>query len=398
VQDLTSQRRAEEQVRQAQKMEALGRLAGGVAHDFNNMLMIILGFSDFLLGALDRADPRWADADEIRKAAERASTLTRQLLAFGQRQVLPTQTLDLNEVIHDMERMLRPLGGERVKLVTSLSSALGGIAADRGRIEQVVMNLALNARDAMPEGGRLLVETMNVSFPEGYAYRTVGIDMPAGDYVLLAVSDTGVGMDAETRSRIFEPFFTTKTGGQNSGLGLATVYGIVTQFEGYLWVDSAPGHGTTFKICFPRIARAEEAQQVAAERSVPRGGGELVLVVEDEEAVRTLACRVLSEQGYRVRQASNGREALELLAAASEPVALVLTDVVMPEMGGQELGVEVARRHPGTRLLYMSGYTDNEVLRRGFDRAGSTFLQKPFSPDSLAHKVREVLDGVPEAV
>ncbi|HEU4699409.1 MAG TPA: PAS domain S-box protein [Gemmatimonadales bacterium] len=400
VQDLTAQRRAEEQVRQAQKMEALGRLAGGVAHDFNNMLMIILGFSDFLLGSLEREDPRWADADEIRKAAERASALTRQLLTFGHRQPLPTHTLDLNEVIGDMERMLRPLGGERVQLVTHLAPALGGVEADRGQLEQVVMNLALNARDAMPEGGRLTIETRDVTFGEGQGLRTVGIDLPAGEYVLLAVSDTGVGMDAETRRHIFEPFFTTKPTSQNSGLGLATVYGIVTQFGGYVWVDSAPGQGTSFKLCFPRAARRAPAADAAA-RDAPRGGHEVVLVVEDEESVRTLASRVLAEQGYRVREAANGREALvvlEALAGTDDQVALVLTDVVMPELGGRELAAKVAERHPATRLLFMSGYTDNEALRRGLDHAGARFLHKPFSPDSLAHKVREVLDGEPDAV
>jgi CheY-like chemotaxis protein len=378
-------------VRQAQKMEALGRLAGGVAHDFNNMLMIILGFSDFLLSTLERDDARWADADEIRKAAERASALTRQLLAFGHRQVLETQVLDLNQVVQDMELMLRPVLGEHIQLATSLSSALGGVRADRGQIEQVVMNLALNARDAMPSGGRLTIETMNVAFPEGYALRTVGIDMPAGDYVLLTVSDTGVGMDAPTRSRIFEPFFTTKSTGQNSGLGLATVYGIVTQFGGSLWVDSEPGQGAAFKVCFPRVARVESAAYDAA-RPLPRGGSETILVVEDEESVRSLAARVLGDQGYSVLQARHGREALALLADTAAPVDLVVSDVVMPEMGGQELAEAIAARHPGVRILFMSGYTDNEILRAGLDRTGALFLQKPFSPDSLARKVREVLD------
>ena len=392
VQDLTAQKRADEQVRQAQKMEALGRLAGGVAHDFNNMLMIILGFSDFLLASLAREDQQWADADEIRKAAERASALTRQLLTFGHRQVLETQPLDLNGILREMERMLRPLLGERVQLVTSLSAALGRLRADRGQLEQVVMNLCLNARDAMPEGGRLTLETMNVSFPEGYALRTVGIDMPAGDYVLLAVSDTGVGMDAETRSRIFEPFFTTKPASTNSGLGLATVYGIVTQFGGYLWVDSEPGQGSTFKLCFPRVT-ADRAESESAAPAAPRGGTETVLVVEDEESVRTLAARVLAEQGYRVLQAGHGREALEVLAAATEPVALVLTDVVMPEMDGRALATVLEQDRPDVRILYMSGYTENEILRAGLDRGGTLFLQKPFSPDSLVRKVREVLDA-----
>jgi two-component system cell cycle sensor histidine kinase/response regulator CckA len=246
VQDLTERRRAEEQIRQAQKMEAVGRLAGGVAHDFNNMMMIIMGFSEFLLTTLERSDPRWADADEIRKAAERAMHLTRQLLGFGRQQLVARHVLSLNEVVAGMERMLRPLLGEDIRLVTRLSVGLGGVEADYGQMEQVVMNLALNARDAMRGGGRLTIETLDVDLPEGYAYRQVGLDIPPGPYVMLLVSDTGHGMSPEVKARLFEPFFTTKPVTQNTGLGLATVYGIVAQSGGYIWVDSEPDRGTTF--------------------------------------------------------------------------------------------------------------------------------------------------------
>ncbi len=274
VQDLTERRRAEEQVRQAQKMEAVGRLAGGVAHDFNNMMMIIMGFSEFLLTTLEQDDPRWADADEIRKAAERAMHLTRQLLGFGRQQLVARHVLSLNEVVSGMERMLRPLLGEDIRLVTNLSVGLGGVEADYGQLEQVVMNLALNARDAMRRGGRLTIETMDVDLPQGYAYRHVGIDIPTGPYVMLVVSDTGHGMTPEVKARLFEPFFTTKPATQNTGLGLATVYGIVAQSGGYIWVDSEPEMGTAFKICFPRVdpedAGAPPAAHTEAHEEAPR--------------------------------------------------------------------------------------------------------------------------------
>ena len=264
VQDLTERRRAEEQIRQAQKMEAVGRLAGGVAHDFNNMTMIIMGFSDFLLSTLERDDPRWADADEIRKAAERAMHLTRQLLGFGRQQLVARQVLSVNEVVSGMERMLRPLLGEDIRLVTRLSAGLGGVEADYGQLEQVVMNLALNARDAMRGGGRLTIETLDVDLPPGYAYRHIGIDIPAGPYVMLVVSDTGQGMTPEVKARLFEPFFTTKPTTQNTGLGLATVYGIVVQSAGYIWVDSEPGKGTAFKICLPRVEGEDDDLRLPA--------------------------------------------------------------------------------------------------------------------------------------
>ncbi|HEY9016599.1 MAG TPA: PAS domain-containing protein, partial [Gemmatimonadales bacterium] len=338
VQDLTERRRAEEQVRQAQKMEAVGRLAGGVAHDFNNMMMIIMGFSDFLLSTLDPSDPRWADADEIRKAADRAMHLTRQLLGFGRQQLVARHVLSLNEIVSGMERMLRPLLGEDIKLVTRLSVGLGGVEADYGQMEQVVMNLALNARDAMRGGGRLTIETLDVELPEGYAYRHVGLDIPPGSYVMLLVSDTGQGMTAEVKARLFEPFFTTKPTTRNTGLGLATVYGIVVQSGGYIWVDSEPDKGTTFTICFPRVEEPEEdSAQAPRQTAGYTRGSERVLLVEDEDAVRNVAARVLRNQGYTVVQARNGEEALGLLEDQGDSFDLILTDVVMPDVSGPEL-------------------------------------------------------------
>jgi PAS domain S-box-containing protein len=392
VQDLTERRRAEEQVRQAQKMEAVGRLAGGVAHDFNNMMMIIMGFSDFLLTTLERGDPRWADADEIRKAAERAMHLTRQLLGFGRQQLVARHVLSLNEVVSGLERMLRPLLGEDIRLVTSLSAGLGGVEADYGQLEQVVMNLALNARDAMRGGGRLTIETLDVDLPEGYAYREVGIDIPAGPYVMLVVSDTGHGMTPEVKSRLFEPFFTTKPATQNTGLGLATVYGIVVQSGGYIWVESELEKGTTFMICFPRVAAEDETAVPVAEPAGTAGGSETILLVEDEIAVRSVAARVLLNQGYTVLEAANGEEALAVLEKAEGKVDLVLTDVVMPDMGGLQLAGQVQSRWPGLKLVYMSGYSEGDKLQPEMEDPQSVFLQKPFSAESLTVRVREVLD------
>jgi PAS domain S-box-containing protein len=393
IQDLTERRRAEEQVRQAQKMEAVGRLAGGVAHDFNNMMMIIMGFSDFLLTNLEQGDPRWADADEIRKAAERAMHLTRQLLGFGRQQLVARHVLSLNEVVSGMDRMLRPLLGEDIRLVTRLSVGLGGVEADYGQLEQVVMNLALNARDAMRGGGGLTIETLDVELPEGYAYHHIGIDIPPGAYVMLVVSDTGHGMTPEVKSRLFEPFFTTKPTTQNTGLGLATVYGIVAQSGGYIWVDSEPERGTTFKICLPRVdSEAEQAQTpLTPVRSVR--GCEKILLVEDEDAVRSVAARVLLNQGYTVIQARNGEEALTLLNQLDETIDLVLTDVVMPDMGGLALAEQIRIRSPGLKLVYMSGYSETDKLQPGLRNFETPFLQKPFSAESLVLKVREVLDA-----
>ncbi len=392
VQDLTERRRAEEQIRQAQKMEAVGRLAGGVAHDFNNMMMIIMGFSDFLLTTLPRDDARWADADEIRKAADRAMHLTRQLLGFGRQQLVARSVLSLNEVVSGMERMLRPLLGEDIRLATRLSVGLGGVEADYGQMEQVVMNLALNARDAMRDGGRLSIETMDVDLPEGYAYSHVGIDIPAGSYVMLVVNDTGHGMSPEVKGRLFEPFFTTKPATQNTGLGLATVYGIVVQSGGYIWVDSEPGKGTAFKICFPRVDVEDGILVPPTPPQAPTRGSETILLVEDEQAVRIVATRVLKNQGYLVLAACNGEEALSLAEEAGGAVDLVLTDVVMPDIGGPDLVARLTARWPGLRVVFMSGYAEGDKVRGGMGKLETSFLQKPFSADSLLLMVRQVLD------
>jgi PAS domain S-box-containing protein len=393
IQELTERRRVEEQVRQAQKMEAVGRLAGGVAHDFNNMMMIIMGFSDFLLTTLDRSDPRWSDADEIRKAAERAMNLTRQLLGFGRQQLVARHVLSLNEIVSGMERMLRPLLGEDIRLITRLSVGLGGVEADYGQMEQVVMNLTLNARDAMRGGGLLTIETLDVDLPEGYAYRHVGIDIPAGPYVMLVVSDSGHGMTPEVKARLFEPFFTTKPTTQNTGLGLATIYGIVVQSGGYIWVDSEPGRGTAFKICFPRVEAEDGFATTPRQPAESAGGSEVILLVEDEETVRSVASRVLMSRGYTVHEAANGREALALADKLGGMADLVLTDVVMPDIGGMELVEQLVARWPGLKVVYMSGYAEGDKLQPGMQQSDRSFLQKPFSAESLTLKVRQVLDA-----
>ncbi len=388
VQDLTERRRAEEQVRQAHKMEAVGRLAGGVAHDFNNMLMIIIGFADFLYQAIDADDPRRRDAEEIRKAAERASGLTRQLLSFGSAQLVRPRLVDLNVVVRDMEKMLRPLVGERIALETSLP-ALGAVRADRGQLEQVIMNLALNARDAMPGGGTLAIETRSVSLAPGAAYRLFGLEMPAGRYVRLIVRDTGQGMDTDTRARIFEPFFTTKPGAQNSGLGLSVVYAIVSQTGGYLWVESQARQGTSFTVWLPEVAEPVEPDPEPG--APPVGGTERILVVEDEAAVRALAARILRQAGYAVTEASGGAAALALVDGGLE-VDAVLSDVVMPGMDGKSLAGQLRQRRPGIPILFMSGYTGSEALRRGGDERDVALLEKPFSPQSLTARIRQLLD------
>ena len=390
--DITQRIEAEQQVRQAQKMEAVGRFAGGVAHDLNNMMMIILGFTDFLLATLPSDDSRRADADEIRKAAERAMHLTRQLLGFGRSRVVAREVLSLNTVVEGMERMLRPLLGEDITLTLGLQPGLGGVEADYGQLEQVVMNLALNARDAMRRGGRLVIETMDLDFPEGYAHSHLGIEIPGGAYVLLVVSDTGYGMTPEVKSHIFEPFFTTKPTTLNTGLGLATVYGIVVQSGGYIWVDTAEDQGCSFKLCFPRVPVDDAPGAVRPESRAPTGGNETVLLVEDEEAVRLLASRVLTAQGYVVLEARNGQEALALLDRLEGPIDLLLTDVVMPEMSGPELVDHVSRSRPEVGIVYMSGYAEGDKLQFSVRNSPYPFLQKPFSPESLALRVREALD------
>jgi CheY-like chemotaxis protein len=373
-------------------MEAIGRVAGGVAHEVNNMMTVITGFSEFLQTSMPADDRRAADVAEIRRAADRAAGITRQLLAYSRQQLLHPVPLDLNAVVQESVPSLALLLGPEVEIELHPAPDLARVRADRAQLEQVLVNLALNSRDAMPGGGRFMVATENVTVGPGQHRYPSGLRMPEGRYVRLTVSDTGHGMDTATRARIFEPFFTTKAVGQRSGLGLATVYGIVKQSGGYIWVYSVVGEGTSFKIDLPEFAGpAPELPAVAAPAS-PRGA-ETILIVEDEPAVRRMASRALRSQGYAILEAENGAEALEVLARVTGPVDLVLSDIVMPVLNGGELGERLAAERPGLRVLFMSGYTDDDIVRRGLLRPGSPFLQKPFMPAELARKVREVLDG-----
>ena len=388
--DNTERRTLEERLRQAQKMEAVGRLAGGVAHDFNNLLMVIRGYTELLLGRLDPSTPLRRNIEEIQKAADRATSLTRQLLAFSRQQVLEPKVLDLNAVVAGVEKMLRRLIGEDIEVVTALASELGQVKVDPSQIEQIILNLAVNARDAMPQGGALTIETANVELAEAYARQHTSVQ--PGSYVLLAISDTGCGMDAGTQARIFEPFFTTKEKGKGTGLGLATVYGIVKQSGGYIWVYSEPGHGTTFKIYLPRVAEATPVQEVGQAFSPPPAGSETILLVEDEDGVRKLGREFLESTGYTVLEAQNGAEAIQVANRHMGLIHLMVTDVVMPQMSGRELAHRLAPVRPEMKVLYMSGYTDNAVVRRGILDRGTAFLQKPFPLSGLARKVREVLE------
>ncbi|HXF94697.1 MAG TPA: response regulator [Gemmatimonadales bacterium] len=383
-------RELERQLQQAQKMEAIGRLAGGIAHDFNNLLTAIIGYADLLAENLADRPGASADLDEIRRAAERAADLTRRLLAFSRKQILEPRVVDLNALVTDFERMLRRLIGEDVELRLALAPELGLVRADPGQLEQVIMNLAVNARDAMPSGGKLAIETANVELDAAYAARHVGVT--PGRYVMLAVSDTGTGMDQATKARLFEPFFTTKPPGKGTGLGLSMVYGIVKQSGGNIWVYSEPGRGTTFKIYLPQVEAGEEPEAAAGPIRDTRGT-ETVLVVEDAEPVRTLARRVLEERGYRVLEAQTAAEAQVAAELHRGPLDLILTDVVLPDLSGRELAERLTARWPALKVLYMSGYTDDSIVQHGVLEAGVAYLQKPFTPESLAAKVRGVLDG-----
>ncbi|MFN2563532.1 MAG: CHASE3 domain-containing protein [Gemmatimonadaceae bacterium] len=390
--DLTARKQLESQLLQSQKMEAVGQLAGGVAHDFNNLLTVIAGYSSILLEMLDKSDPNRADVEEIKRAAERAGALTRQLLAFSRKQVMQPRALDLNtEVIYGLEKMLRRLIGEDIELMTRLDEKLDLVNADPGQIEQVIVNLAVNARDAMPSGGTLTIETANVVLGPDYAGRHMGVK--AGRYVMVAVSDTGCGMSRETMARMFEPFFTTKDKGKGTGLGLPTVYGIVKQSGGDIWVYSEPGQGTTFKVYLHCLEHDPGVVLPAFVRSDEATGTETVLLVEDDEKLRTLSRRILEARGYTVLEAQDGQEAVSLCDGYEGRIDLVATDVVMPGMNGRMLVERLAAKRPGLRMLFMSGYTDEDILRRGIVDPGMAFLQKPFTPETLAHKVREVLDG-----
>ncbi len=391
--DVTDRVRLESQLRQAQKMEAVGRLAGGVAHDFNNLLTAISSYSELLLADLAPEDPRRADVVEIRKATERAAGLTRQLLAFSRRQVLQPKVVDLNAVIAGAEKLLRRLIGEDIALVTRLDPALASVKADAGQIEQVIMNLAVNARDAMQDGGTLTLETENVEIEASVQTAEQSIVAP-GPYVLLRVGDTGTGMDTETKHHLFEPFFTTKERGRGTGLGLATVYGIVKQSGGFIWVDSEPGKGSLFRIYLPaqeRAARPAEAAERPAAQPAP--GTETILLVEDEEAVRAVTRESLRRHGYSVLDAPSAEAALEVSGSFGGRIELLLTDVVMPGMSGRALADRLATHRPDTKVLYMSGYTDDAIVQHGVLEPGLHYLQKPFTPDILATRVRQVLDA-----
>ncbi len=388
--DVTERRRLEEQLLMARKMEAVGRLAGGVAHDFNNLLSVILGYGESMMSTLRADDPLREDLGEICRAGERAAELTRQLLTFSRQHVIQPILLDLNEVLGGMNKMLERAVGVDVRLSSKLTRPLGTVRADLGSVEQVVMNLVVNARDAMPSGGELTIETENVFLDEGYAHAHLGVT--AGPHVMLAVRDTGVGMDKATQARVFEPFFTTKPQGKGTGLGLSVVFGIVRQSGGSVWLYSEPGRGSVFKLYFPRID-APAARISPSRAPEAPGGSETVLLVEDDEQVRRMTLAVLERAGYEVLHARDGAEALAIAASRGGRIDLLLTDVVMPQMSGPELARRLAAARPEIRVLCVSGYTDDEVLERGPDDVAIAFLQKPVTPETLKLKVREVLDG-----
>ncbi len=388
--DVTDRRATEEQLRQAQRMETVGRLAGGVAHEANNQMSVVLGAADFILRRHDVPEAARADVEHIKTAAHRTAAVTAQLLAFSRRQVLNPQVLDLNTVVRRFEPTLRRVMGEDCNVTVRPSEGLPPVKADPGQLDQVLLNLAINARDAMPRGGALTVETFRAELSADTSGIKGGAIVQPGWYVVLAITDTGHGMDRDTLSHVFEPFFTTKGIGQGTGLGLSTVYGIVKQSEGYIWAYSEPGKGATFKIYLrPATEPLEPSEPDRAGQ--PRASGELILVVEDEGAVRSIAARALAEAGFRVREAGSGREALELLTVSAERIALVVTDVVMPEITGKDLAERVALLVPGTPVLFTSGYTDGEILRRGLLAPDAAFLQKPFTPHGLIAAVRERL-------
>ncbi len=389
--DITERKLLENQLQQSRRMEAVGRLAGGIAHDFNNLLTIIKGYAELAEQRTAMQPDLRADIQQIENAAERASTLIRQLLAFSRRQVLQPKIIDLNAIVLGLDKLLGRLMGEHIEMVTRCGANVGHVKADPAQVEQVIMNLVVNARDAMPKGGRLTVETVNVELDSTYARDHVSVK--PGSYVMLAVSDSGTGMSPETVAHIFEPFYTTKESGQGTGLGLSTVYGIVKQSGGYIWVYSEPGKGTTFKVYLPRVAAPAGAKAEVVDVQAPGKGSETILLVEDEEAVRELASRILSAKGYSVVAAKSTKEAEQFAEKQGAKIHLLLTDIIMPGTSGRELAQRITARHPRTRVLYMSGYTDNVLAQGGVLEAGLSFLQKPFTPGALVQKVRDVLDS-----
>jgi PAS domain S-box-containing protein len=389
INDISQRKQLEEQLLQAQKMEAVGRLAGGVAHDFNNMLTVIQGYNRMILDDLPAADPLRECAEEIHRAAERAGALTNQLLAFSRRQLIQPRAMSVNAVVEHTEKMLRRLIGEDVELVLHLAPGIGNIRADPSHIEQAIVNLVVNSRDAMPFGGRITIETSDVTLDEHYSHSHVGVQ--PGPFVMIAVSDTGQGMDAETKRRIFEPFFTTKSRGKGTGLGLATVYGTVKQVGGDIWVYSEPGQGTTLKLYFPRVTEAAQQSEMKETAPPQARADETILVVEDEQSVRDLTVRILRRLGYSVLVASGGEEAIQLAKAYSSEISLLLTDVVMPGMSGRQVAEHLLAIRPDLKVLYLSGYTDSTVVHHGVLEHGQNFLPKPFNREVLAQKIRDIL-------
>jgi PAS domain S-box-containing protein len=393
--DVTERRQLENMVRQSQKLEAIGRLSGGLAHDFNNLLCVISGHAEMLSERLDSTNTASKSVTQIKKAADSAASLTRQLLAFSRKQVFHPQTLDLNAIVVESEKLLGRLIGEHIEFLTALDPTLGKVLADPIQIEQVLVNLILNARDAMPQGGKLTIETSNIDLEEENESKRSLI--PPGSYVMFAMTDTGCGMDDETQSRIFEPFYTTKELGKGTGLGLATVYGIVKQSGGFIWVYSEHGHGTTFKVYLPRVENSVTALRPSNRRADACKGTETVLVVEDAEPLRALIREFLKLSGYTVLEAENGKEAIRIAGAFGGPIHLLLTDVVMPGMGGQQLAEQLMSIRPATKVLYMSGYPNEGIAHSGILSAGVVLLEKPFTREGLARRVRQVLDDPPHA-
>ena len=390
--DKTQQFKVEEQLRQAQKMEAVGTLTGGIAHDFNNLLAIMLGNADFLDEHIAKDDPAYEYLAEIKTAGHRATALIGQLLAFSRRQITRQKVINFNQTLIELEKMLQRLIREDIHLKMVTAPNLWPIKGDPGQMEQVIMNLVVNARDAMPQGGILTMETANVNLDDGY-FRDHGVESPAGGYVLFTVSDNGLGMDTETLSRVFDPFFTTKAKGKGTGLGLATVYGIIKQNNGFIWTYSEPGRGTTFKIYLPRCDEYELAVEKEKAPAVSLRGSETILIAEDDHPLRKMTRRMLERYGYRVIDAEDGKEALRVFHEYEGTIELLLTDVVMPDMSGPELAKRLSVVQPGLRVVYMSGYSDNAIARHGVLDADVNFIEKPFSHKTLAGKVRMVLDA-----
>jgi two-component system cell cycle sensor histidine kinase/response regulator CckA len=390
--DITESKRLEKQLIQSQKMEAIGTLAGGVAHDFNNILTTIIGYADLMLMTLDTDKPLTEEIEEIKIAGERAAALTRQLLAFSRKQIVQPKVQDLNKLLTGIEKMLVRLIGEDIEILMIPESALWKVEIDPGQMEQVIMNLAVNSRDAMPNGGKLTIETVNMDLDENYFTDHGIVEKHPGSYVVLTVSDTGIGMDKETQEHIFDPFYTTKEKGRGTGLGLSTIYGIIKQNNGFIWVYSEPGQGSTFKIYLPKVkgdVKGEEKEQTPV---IKLDGSETVLIVEDDDSLRKLAQKSLQPHGYRVLAAENGEDALRVSKEHEGPIDLLITDVVMPKMGGKEVAERLQPLYPQMKTIYMSGYTDDSIVHRGVLAPGLNFIEKPFSPEGLARKVREVLN------